>query len=133
MSALRGKADGDQRPSERLLLAEGVEQLGTEGEFDVRFCKERTFCFRLGLVPRRFFDLGAIGSDFECISQAIIGCGGGMAASLTNRLRFCTVAVSRNSSLAPERPRNRSLVRARLCFASPNRVSIFLRRVLDWP
>jgi len=61
------------------------------------------------------------------MDQAITGRGGGLATCLIRRLRFCTVAVSRNSSLAPLGPRNLSLVMARFRFASPNNLSIFLR------
>jgi hypothetical protein len=55
-----------------------------------------------------------------------------MAASLARRLRFRTVAASRNSSLAPESPLSLSRVRPRLHFGSPKRASIFLRSHLDW-
>ena len=40
--------------------------------------------------------------------QAIIDLGGDPVTSLASRFRFCTVAVSRNSSFAPLKPRNLS-------------------------
>ena len=86
--------------------------------FDVRFYRERTFCSRFRPMPGRVSCVGYMGSGFGHMGQATIGLGGGMAASLANRLRFCTVATSRNSSLAPLRPRKRSLVSARLRFTT---------------
>ena len=62
--------------------------------------------------------------------QAIFGVGGEMATRAISRLRFCTVAASRNSLRAPVRLRSRSLVRPRMCLASPKSVSIFLRSAL---
>ena len=38
------------------------------------------------------------------MDQAIMGCGGGLAVRLASLFRFWTVAVRRNSSLAPVRP-----------------------------
>ena len=55
--------------------------------------------------------------------HAVIGLGGGMAASFAKRRRFWTAAVMRNSSLAPVRPRNLSLVSPRLRLTSPNKIS----------
>ena len=52
------------------------------------------------------------------IDQTVIGAGGGIAASLARRLRFCTVAARRNSSLAPVRPRNLRRVSPKLSEAS---------------
>jgi hypothetical protein len=40
--------------------------------------------------------------------QACAANGGGRQRNLTSRLRFCAVAVSRTSSLAPLKPRSRS-------------------------
>jgi hypothetical protein len=61
----------------------------------------------------------------------MIGLGGDLEACLINRFRFCTVAVSRNSSFAPLNPRNLSLVIAMFHFASPSNLSIFLRSRAD--
>ena len=65
------------------------------------------------------------------MDQAVIGLGGGLEACFINRFRFCTVAVSKNSSFAPLNPRNLSLVIAMFRFASPNNLSIFLRSRAD--
>ena len=113
-------------------IAEAVEKLRAEASFNVRSYLVRTFCSRFRLMPRRVLSFWPVVSWFWRMDQAIIGLGGGLETSLASRLRFCTVAVSRNSSLAPVSPRNRSLVIARLRFASPNNRSIFLRSRVDW-
>ena len=61
------------------------------------------------------------------IGYAFVGCGGGLVACIVSRLRFWTVAVSRNSSRAPLRPRSLRRTSEWICLASPNRVSILFR------
>ena len=51
--------------------------------------------------------------------------------NLTSRLRFCAVAVSSTSSLAPLKPRSRSRSSLRMRFICANRISIFLRSRRD--
>ena len=75
------------------------------------------------------FQLG--GLKFLGINQAIKGCGGGLVVWLASLFRFCTVAISRNSSRAPVRPLSLSLTIARICLASPKSASIFLRSTLE--
>ena len=60
-----------------------------------------------------------------------MGFGGGLMTRFTNRLMFWTAAVSKNSSLAPVRPRSLSRVMDRRRFASPNNPSIFFRSRAD--
>ena len=48
--------------------------------------------------------------------QAATATGGGRQRNLARRLRFCAVAVSRTSSLAPLRPRRRSRSSRRMRF-----------------
>ena len=57
--------------------------------------------------------------------------GGARPRSLTSRLRFCAVAVSSTSSLAPLRPRSRSRSSPRMRFIWANRISTFLRSRRD--
>src|SRR4029077_20176469 len=57
--------------------------------------------------------------------------GGGRQRNLTSRLRFCAVAVSRTSSLAPVKPRSRSRSSLKIRFICANRISIFLRSRCD--
>jgi hypothetical protein len=59
------------------------------------------------VLPVGFYLLGYW---FLLTVHAHIVIGGGFVASLISRFRFCTVAVSRNSSLCPDSPRNLSLV-----------------------
>ena len=54
-----------------------------------------------------------------------------VAGNLTSRLRFCAVAVSRTSSLAPLKPRSRSRSSLKMRFICANRISIFLRSRRD--
>jgi len=46
---------------------------------------------------------------------------------MASRLRFCAIAVSKNSSRAPLRPRSRSRSTRRMCFMWANRISTFFR------
>jgi hypothetical protein len=53
--------------------------------------------------------------------------GGAWRRSLTSLFRFCAVAVSSTSSLAPLKPRSRSRSSLRMRFIYANRISTFLR------
>lgn len=68
-----------------------------------------------------------LNSAFLVIDHAALGCGGGMVLCRARRLRFWTVAISRNSSRAPDSPRNLSLNRERTCLTSAKSISIFFR------
>src|SRR5438477_64786 len=57
--------------------------------------------------------------------------GGGRQRNLASRLRFCPIAVSKTSSLAPLKPRNRSRSSLRMRFIWANRISTFLRSRRD--
>ena len=57
--------------------------------------------------------------------------GGGRQRNLASRLRFCAIAVSKTSSLAPLKPRNRSRSSLRMRFIWANRISTFLRSRRD--
>ncbi len=132
MSGYRLKAvvrEGGAKPP---LLAEAVEKLRPEAVLNFGFYYEWTFRCRLRSMPGQDLHFLPVRLSFSRIDQAIISLGGGLETSLARRLRFCTVAVSRNSSFAPDRPRNLSLVIAKLRFASPNNLSIFLRPRADW-
>ena len=56
-------------------------------------------------VPRRFEEeilyYWTGWMEHFSVYQAIMGCGGGLAVRLESLLRFWTVAIRRNSSLAP--------------------------------
>ncbi len=111
-------------------MAEGVEQVGSERRFGVRFWKGLTFSFPpqfaeavLGYQTGWMRDSG--------IYQAIVGRGGGLAAGLASLFRFWEVAVSKNASRAPVRPLNLSLTIERILLAAPNSASIFLRSPLE--
>src|SRR5215210_9525774 len=56
---------------------------------------------------------------------------GARQRNLASRLRFCAVAVSSTSSLAPLKPRSRSRSSLRMRFICANRISTFLRSLLD--
>jgi len=106
------------------LMAEGVEELSLASSLVVPFfLVAELFRPALGAgwdrsdLPGLFFGIGQAGSSI----------GGEMAVCRTRRFRFWTVAVSRNSSRAPVRPRRRNRSSLRVRFASPNRVSILLR------
>ena len=62
----------------------------------------------------------------HAIVEAGTGDGGGQVAR-QSLLRFCEVAASRNSSLAPVSPRSLRRVKPRLRLRSPKPVSIILR------
>ena len=47
-----------------------------------------------------------------------MGCGGGLVACIARRLRFWTVAVSKNSFRAPLRPRSLRRTSERICLAA---------------
>jgi hypothetical protein len=64
--------------------------------------------------------------------QAATDGGGARQRNLTSRLRFCAVAVSRTSSLAPLKPRSRSRSSLRMRFICANRISTFLRSLPDF-
>jgi len=114
------------------LIAEAVEELGPElGSIDP-YCYKQPSYSRHRLMPGWVLVLWSVWLSFLHMDQAIIGLGGGIETRLTRRFRFCTAASSRNSSLAPVRPRSLSLVSPRLRLASPNNLSIFLRSRADW-
>ena len=131
-SALRTEPDILTGSPELLFLAEAVEKLTADGVFGVRFYKQRTFLLPPTAKAGACFVLIACSIVIFAHQSAITSLGGGFETSLASRFRFCTVAVSRNSSFAPVRPRNLSLVIAIFRFASPNSLSIFLRSRADW-
>jgi hypothetical protein len=64
--------------------------------------------------------------------QASASCGGERQRSLASRLRFCAVAVSNTSSVAPLKPRSRSRSSFKMRFICANRTSsTFLRSRRD--
>ena len=75
-------------------------------------------------MPGRDVRLRSVWLPILHMIQTITGLGGDLEVRLANRLRFYTVTVSRNSSFAPLKPRNRSLVMPKLRFASPNNRAI---------
>src|SRR5208283_844300 len=64
----------------------------------------------------------------ECSNPPL---GGGWLASLASFRRFCAMAASVNSSLAPQGPRNRSLLSLRMRLRCANSISIFFRSRRD--
>ena len=54
------------------------------------------------------------------------------STSLASLRRFCATAASRNSSLAPNGPRNRRRLRRRIRLRCANSISTFFRSRRDW-
>jgi len=61
---------------------------------------------------------------------ARVGSGGGQSNHFAIRLKFCAVAASKNSSLAPLGPRNRSRSSFRIFLRWAKSISTFLRSLL---
>ena len=72
---------------------------------------------------------GILGTVFIQVEHGagVMVSGGGLAVCAASLLRFWTVAVSKNSSRAPDRPLSLSLTIERIFLASPNSASIFFR------
>ena len=70
-------------------------------------------------------------SGFWRHAGTAIPCSGGFQTSFASFLRFCAVAASRNSSRAPNGPRNRNRPSFNIRFRCANSISTFLRWCLD--
>jgi len=113
--------------NEKIRPADSVEKLVTEAGIVVAILLKRAF--RSGVAGLSFSNAVSVRS-FGLFAQNTgdtCAAGGPVPRYVAMRLRFCAVAVRRNSSLAPLKPRNRRRSIFRMRFMCANSISTCLR------